>query len=641
MNAAANACLACRRVKMKCCLRQGETICDRCMRKSLECVFQEHRRGRKPGVKLARSRTSNRKTRNSSIDETTPAATSSETNDTGSTSLQPSGLLNSNAIRDGRFSLLNILANTDNPVEKEEEKEEEALFIPAQDPIRLGLINESIAGILYESFINVLNPYISQLDPNLHTFTYTRQKCSFLLSAVLAVSAKMFNPALYKPLLRHAEDLFMDCFRRGAKSTEIAQSILILTYWKEPDDTRTWVNVGYVIRMVMDLGWHRFGTRPPSIQGGVATASETDLRKTRNEERTWFVLFVYDRSISLQTGKPWMIERNKFIEAIDAWCRDPLAIENDVILGAFVTLRLLTSEVFRLLGSWRQIHSSQNMGSFMIMISNRIDEWEDKWLPLCAQDSESPHYFLIRFYGTHLRLQLHALPLQEILDPNSEHDITYHQETLWTSLSSAVAMLKLVAQYSSRLYFAQDSVHVMTAYSAAFLIKVLLSAPPNIAADFEPTVIETIRTAAVTLSEQSPPLGSSCFLQQSYLEKVLSNYDEAVKKRNESNNNQTENTGPAGSNIGNKNHQHSSAAGEFSHNPLQPIHETSGIPGSMSFLDPMHDNAGFLGPLETMDRSMVDNNGAWTNIFSNAGLTVRDFFPSPDGSITYPVRQVE
>lgn len=187
-----------------------------------------------------------------------------------------------------------------------------------------------------------------------------------------------------------------------------------------------------------------------------------------------------------------MMERTNFIEGIEHWCKDPLATENDVLLGAFVTLRLLTSEVFKLLGSWRQMDSSPNMSSFLTMISNRIDEWEDKWLPLCLSgtnswmfallkinftnhyiESESCHYFLVRFYGAHLRLQLYALPLQEALQSNDDR-IKFHLDTLWASVSSAVSMLKLVSQFSSRLYFAQDSVHVMTAYSAAFLVKVHL-----------------------------------------------------------------------------------------------------------------------------------------------------------------------
>lgn len=81
------------------------------------------------------------------------------------------------------------------------------------------------------------------------------------------------------------------------------------------------------------------------------------------------------------------------------------------------------------------------------------------------------HQFLIRFYGTHLRLQLFSLPLQEVLE-SKKSDFSLNLEAFWVCYSSALHMLRLVNQYSERLYFAQDSIHVMTAYSAAFLIKV-------------------------------------------------------------------------------------------------------------------------------------------------------------------------
>jgi hypothetical protein len=140
--------------------------------------------------------------------------------------------------------------------------------------------------------MNILNPYISQLDLNLHTFSHVRRKSAFLLSSILAASAKMFNPGLYKPLHQHAEDLLVDSFRRGEKSTETAQAILILTYWKEPEDTRSWVTLGYVIRMCIDLGWHKLR---PSSRRDREGLTEMQIREARDVERTWFVLFVYDR----------------------------------------------------------------------------------------------------------------------------------------------------------------------------------------------------------------------------------------------------------------------------------------------------------------------------------------------------------
>ncbi|KAH8691462.1 hypothetical protein BGW36DRAFT_400737 [Talaromyces proteolyticus] len=524
---------------MRCRPLHGDTKCERCSHKALDCVFQEHRRGRKPGTRqiasLAKRRPSTGRDENK-MQET--AATHENESDTlakvispdacsgqptQQASLQPSGLLNREAMK-GKFSLLRILS-TDN--DKPQIVMEEALAPPTQDAVRAGLVSQSIAEFLFDSFIKILNPYISQLDPGHHTFSYVRQRSSFLLSSILAASAKMFNPALYKPLRDYAEDMFVQNFRSGNKSTEIAQAVLILTYWKDPEDTRSWVTLGYVIRMCIDLGWHKL--RPRSAQDR-EHLTETQRREARNVERTWFVLFVYDRSMSLQTGKPWMIERNGFLESIESWCKDSIATESDILLGALVTLRLLTSEVFRLLGPHRQTNSFQSTSSLLTIISNRIEEWENKWLHLYQNASESCHPFLIRFYGTHLRLQLYSLPLQEVLG-SSQHDITYNLESLWSSYSSAIEMLKLVSHFSQFLYFAQDSIHVMTAYAAAFLIKILMSAPRLIVSEIESVTIETIRTAAAVFSQQSAPNDSSCFLQSRFLSKITSDYDD-IRQRN-------------------------------------------------------------------------------------------------------------
>lgn len=45
------ACTGCRRIKMKCVVTAGESRCNRCQRKNFECLFESHRRGRRPGSK--------------------------------------------------------------------------------------------------------------------------------------------------------------------------------------------------------------------------------------------------------------------------------------------------------------------------------------------------------------------------------------------------------------------------------------------------------------------------------------------------------------------------------------------------------------------------------------------------------------
>ncbi|KAI3541715.1 fungal specific transcription factor domain-containing protein [Colletotrichum abscissum] len=510
---------------MKCITADDATVCDRCTRKSLTCIFQDHRRGRKPGT---RSRiTPKRKAQIS----TAPAASSQSVQqrqieerselaqaiqrspDWSNGSLQPAGLFSRAATR-GSFSLGSIL-NASESTTSEAQQEESR--VPADDPIQLGLLNSSIASSLFENFMESLNPYISQLDPYLHTFSRIRQESSFLLTAILSAASKAFNPALYKRLRDHAEGILASTFRKGTKSVETAQAVMILTYWKESEDTRAWMLLGYVIRMGMELGWHRLAPYSPQSNA----AMDLERRQARNIERTWLILFVYDRSMSLQTGKPWMIERSEFIESIEPWCKDAMATTGDCLLGALVTLRLLSSEVFRLLGPRssrvraRQLHSLE---SLLAIIKSRIEEWESRWLRVA--DTDSCHPFLIQFYGTHLKLQLFSLPLQDIL-AQSDPNMTYHMEALWVSYSSALEMLHLICRHSSWLYFTQDSVHVMTAYSAAFLIKLMLSTSHSIAGQIQPAIQSAISGAALVFSQQAAPPGSSCALQSRFLDNIL------------------------------------------------------------------------------------------------------------------------
>ncbi|KAF4415817.1 hypothetical protein FACUT_13086 [Fusarium acutatum] len=438
----ANACIQCRRVKMKCRpMGQDTSKCERCTRKALDCIFREHRRGRKPGTKISKTKKAPTISPQSIPSLESPAAAGahiSETEDDAN-NLQPSGLLNHQAL-EGRFSLGNIL-NADQELVPRQRSRDESL----EDPIELGLITPSLAKSLFDSFITVLNPYISQLDPHLHTFPYVRSKSSFLLSSMLAMAAKAFNHVLYIKLYDHAQDLFSNVFRRGSKSVEIVQAILILTYWKEPQDTRVWTSVGYAIRICMDLGWHKLAYYRSASN---MAESEAQRRERRNIERT---------------------------------CESAPLVN---------------------------------------LLDGQIERWEKKWTErITAQTEQSCHEFLIRFYGTHLRLQLHTLPLHGIL-VSDKSNIDHHIDTVWVAYSSALNMLQLISRFSEHVCFAQDSIHVMTAYSAAFIVKITLVFSDFISGQLESTCIEAIQQAARVFSNQSGCISSSCTLQASFLERV-------------------------------------------------------------------------------------------------------------------------
>lgn len=481
---ATNACLPCRKVKMKC-VSSGAAgdKCSRCARKSLPCVFQQHCRGRKPGTRYVAGQISALNTNKIRLskkeahepDPTPPGQARDSDFWAESEGFQPHSLLSHQAMQ-GRFSLQNILSVNHGPGPAESRASNSNAISP-EDPIVLDLVNAHVAACLLEYFMQKINPYISQLDPALHSLSYLR-KCPFLLTAVLAAAAKAFESSLYPGLHAHAEHLFVESFRRGDKSAEVIQGICLLTYWKEPNDTRAWTSVGLAIRIAMDLGWHKLSphaSRKPGL-------SELERREIRNAERTFLVLFVYDRSLSLQTGKPWMMERNDLTESADSWWQDPVSILNDRLLCGFVTLRLLSADTFDLLMP-STTNSMSRLERTIAVLDRRIHAWQSNWVGVVcagrALDDLEPvprcHAFMIRFYGFHLRLQLFSTPLQETGIQNV--DRIYDLKPFWLSYQSALAMLDLVAESSALLYLVQDSIHVMTAYAAIFLIKVRSSLP--------------------------------------------------------------------------------------------------------------------------------------------------------------------
>lgn len=105
--------------------------------------------------------------------------------------------------------------------------------------------------------------------------------------------------------------------------------------------------------MAIELGLNRYISRPSPHE------TERQLCERRNRERTYLVLWVHDRSLSMQTGRHWMLPevirlvRQYFAFMSHFVLQDELVRNSvtwheeggstirpeDVILGAFVNLR--------------------------------------------------------------------------------------------------------------------------------------------------------------------------------------------------------------------------------------------------------------------------------------------------------------
>jgi hypothetical protein len=106
--------------------------------------------------------------------------------------------------------------------------------------------------------------------------------------------------------------------------------------------------------MAVELGLNRYVAHPPVHE------TEFQMRERRNRERTYLVLFVHDRSLSMQTGRHWMlpevrsftppyfpkpnpIRQDDLVRRSITWHEQGGATirQEDVIVAAFVQLRCI------------------------------------------------------------------------------------------------------------------------------------------------------------------------------------------------------------------------------------------------------------------------------------------------------------
>ncbi|KAI0933727.1 hypothetical protein AcV5_005800 [Taiwanofungus camphoratus] len=556
----ARACTVCRAAKMKCVgADDGNNIpCQRCKRSGLECIFEKHRRGRKPGSRLSEAskmlrrlekglNNAKQKSQNNEIvlpplQSTGPAdgryragdsygASSSRfpNNDLPPLNLvpqdgyarsthqsdsemdqdddeidrteggmYPAKLIKQNSRNSSFFkTILNpeqveptahrqtggsdrgysqtssqspTLHSTPQPVSSLT-----SIFSTPKDPIEAGLLDEKTVQDLFDMFYIRLNPFINLFDPALHSVNYVRSRCPFLFTTLVMACCKFFKPELYRPALKLAHEFAVLAFAGNWKRVEVVQAFACMTYWKEPEDQCTWTYIGYACRMAVELGLNRY------VGKNVTGESEFQKLERRNRERTYLVLFVHDRSLSMQTGKQWMLPEDELVRHSMSWHEEggQQIRQEDVILAAFVHLRRIASEttdVFNLHESNPASHHGDLNYDIMLRNCNqKLNQWDQTWRhEMQRAHGESFHFAFLRLFQLYVRLFLNSFGL------NSSNSQTGRASTNVQALNacytSAMEHLQIVGKdlaSMSMLRYGQDTITVMTAYSAVVLLKLL------------------------------------------------------------------------------------------------------------------------------------------------------------------------
>jgi len=354
-----------------------------------------------------------------------------------------------------------------------------ALPHDCNDPITAGLIDEHKAKVLFDLIFLRLNPFINLFDPTLHSVAYVRSKCPLLFTTLIMAGCKFFEPSLYKECLRLAHELAIRAFAENWKRVEVVQAFACLTYWREQDDNRTWMYIGYACRMAVELGLNRYVAKPPAHE------SDFQLRERRNKERTYLVLFVHDRSLSMQTGRHWMLPEDDFIRHSDTWHEhggSPARCE-DVVVSAFAQLRRIATEATDMFHTNRSSlaadggNSQVNIDMVLKNCNAKLAQWNVTWEhEMRMANGESFHFSFINFFCLYSRLFLNSFGVQSSVLPANRTNT--HVRALSACFENALDVLRISSKDFREfgvLRYGQETTSVMTAYSAIFLLKLLRS----------------------------------------------------------------------------------------------------------------------------------------------------------------------
>ncbi|KAF4952757.1 hypothetical protein FGADI_6510 [Fusarium gaditjirri] len=314
------------------------------------------------------------------------------------------------------------------------------------DPIHLRLLSQLSAQYLFEGFFKHFNPLVGLLDPQLYTFSYTREKSPLLLSTILAISARVFQPESYTAVQKHSDTL-------------LAQVLLTCDAAIE------------------------------NIWAIVADYPQVNLaRQQRDQERLWLALGNLDRSSSLFTGRPVAMEMiNKEIGArgwlsVETWAYPQgdskvvatfeLTQMSCPVLDAIVDLREAQdpSSASRSFQSFRKA-----MEAFNVAVTEWGQYWSSKFLEL--PDSEPFQSHLILFFQDYTRLYFNSVLLHRLL-LIEKSDISYSgaiEGTMQLCFSCALGVLQHMIKmgHLDILYFVWDTAHLMTGYSAMMVLKLV------------------------------------------------------------------------------------------------------------------------------------------------------------------------
>ncbi|EIW84743.1 hypothetical protein CONPUDRAFT_116908 [Coniophora puteana RWD-64-598 SS2] len=390
------------------------------------------------------------------------------------------------------------------------------LYIERQiQPEMLSFVNTEEVVALFDIYFDNMNvcPHCSLLDRDLHTPSLICSRSPFLLTTICAIAARFYSakPELYGQLMELAKKLAFSVPLKGYKSLEIVQAYLLLTLWgcgavERYEYDKTWLLLGMATRMATDLNLHR----KTAVASQDTEEGRARDREVHNRERTWYLCFALDRSISAQMGKPHSIKEDFVIRNISQWVDSPVGTLGDAPLAAYVELQRIVSRSLDFLYSGTNTPSGlQTDCDYLVVIKTietQIQAWDHEWSVTrrgSFKDDAGIRYSraMRHFYYNYYMLVINSFGLQNAID-RSAVDIGHFFVRCYGAATAVAVVARDILGPMGYLRYSPDSHFVFLSYAVLSLLKFIRPEFQTFI-EGEQKIIDLVKDVAATLESVS------------------------------------------------------------------------------------------------------------------------------------------
>jgi hypothetical protein len=364
---------------------------------------------------------------------------------------------------------------------------------PYLDPIDLGILAEQEAVLLLDYFYTHLSHARWGLDPSLFTVPYLRQRSAFLLTSLLASSAKFLpgNAVLSDRLSSHVQLLTKHVVNENLRSVEIVIALLVNVPWAPvisgvlSEDVACF-NVALALKIALDLNLNRpvtFQTQDHRMDRGGMTAAKAlvidghpDLNPDsgharillRQRERTWIALFVLERGVCLARGRDFTVPISPLVRECEAWSRAEDACRWDVSMCSIAALR---RDLENLLNELKDICNAASgagrdegrRAAYQIneLIDHFFRDWRDEWSVLLLEEGSGAIPPYANILVTHTRLSTYGSVINHRAAPTEIKGLFRND-----GMQAAVEVMRTAVRAEKGLTAMPNNTAIMVAYAA-------------------------------------------------------------------------------------------------------------------------------------------------------------------------------